>query len=227
MTSPLQSVIAESYGVKTENTLTGFKWICGLLNEIEKENSERNFLFATEESFGYLNHSFVRDKDGVSTVALMSEMALHYKEKGMDLLDALDSLYEKYGFSHEHLINLVYKGKSGAEKITRIMAFFRNLKNESNLFGDELESIDDFQEKQTLNVATQKKIPIDMPTSNVLGFHFKSGDKLYLRPSGTEPKIKFYLMNQVKEGSLSDKKAQARKKTESWTRDIHNMTEEI
>lgn len=212
VTTPMQDKIAKAFGVETEVTLTGFKWICGRVNVIEKEEPHRNFVFGTEESFGYLNHDYARDKDGVSSIALMSEVALYYKLKGMDLVDALDEIYTEFGFSHETLLNLVYEGKSGAEKINRIMEHFRNF-SEATFAEEEVAKVEDFLPGK------------DLPPTNALGFHLKSGDSVFLRPSGTEPKIKFYILLQVTEGSLEEKKANAGAKTEKILKYIKEVAE--
>jgi len=194
VTTPLQDTIAKKFGVEVFNTLTGFKWICGKMNEVEKKNPEKEFLFATEESFGYLSHTYARDKDGVTSVSLMAEVALFYKLKGMNLIDALDKIYEEYGFSNEELLSLDYFGIEGAEKIKRIMSFFRNFKSQQ--FVDfEIAEIKDYLKEGT-----------GLPKSDVLGIILKNGNQIYLRPSGTEPKIKFYIMIQITEGDLSTKK---------------------
>lgn len=213
VTTPLQETIAAAYGVKVENTLTGFKWICGRMNEIERKEPNRNFLFATEESFGYLNHGNVRDKDGVSSVTLMSEIALWYKTQGKTLIQALDDIYTKFGFSYEHLLSLDYFGKEGADKIKRIMEKFRNLG--SNIMDRTAIVVEDYQKGMD-----------GFPKSNVLGYHFDGGDRLYLRPSGTEPKIKFYIMVQEQQGELADKKARAQKKVNDFLAFINNQAEQ-
>ena len=206
VTSPLQGEIARHFDVKEENTLTGFKWICRKMKEIENKHKERQFLFATEESFGYLNHAFIRDKDGIAPLVLLAEMALFYKEQGKTLIDALDDLYGQFGFSHESLLGLNYEGKEGAEKIKRIMAHFRKLSSKKQLLGEELVCVEDYS--KGLN---------DLPPSDVLGFIFSSKNRFYLRPSGTEPKIKFYIMIQVSNGDLSSKKKKAYETTERFT----------
>ncbi len=196
VTSPMQNSIVEHFGGTVEDTLTGFKWMAALVRDHEEKNSNKSFIFASEESFGYMPHAESRDKDGVSSVALMSEVALYYKLKNLDLVEALDQLYEKFGFYSESLVALDYEGISGSEKISRIMNYFRNFKNPC--IGDEkIESIIDYEKGEFL------------PKSNVLCLNFKSGNKLFLRPSGTEPKIKFYTMVQEKAGSLSFKKEKA------------------
>lgn len=204
VTTPLLDTIAKSYGVEVYNTLTGFKWICGKMNELEKNFPNKNFIFATEESFGYLCHTFARDKDGVSSVSQMAEVALHYKLQGMNLIDALDSIYGEFGFSREDLLSLDYFGIEGQEKISRIMTNFRNF-SDNNILGHKLAQVKDYS----------KGIE-GLPKSNVIGFFFEDGNQVYLRPSGTEPKIKFYIMIQEKNGSLADKKANAERKAKSF-----------
>lgn len=201
VTTPLLDTIAQSYGVEVYNTLTGFKWICGKMNELETSSPQKEFLFATEESFGYLCHNFARDKDGVSSVSQMAEVALHYKLQGLNLLQALDKIYEEFGFSREDLLSLDYFGIEGQEKISRIMTNFRNF-SDNNLLGNKILEIKDYS----------KGIE-GLPKSNVIGFFFEGGNQLYLRPSGTEPKIKFYLMIQEREGTLKEKKAKAEEKS--------------
>lgn len=230
VTTPLQEVIASAYGVETHNTLTGFKWICGRMNEMERLHPEKNFIFATEESFGYLNHNQVRDKDGVSSVTLMSEMTLWYKLKGKNLIEALDDIYEQYGFSHETLLNLVYEGKTGSEKIARIMEYFRSSFGAGKLtsFADcEIKAIEDYKSSQRLDIITGDKTAIELPKSNVIGLFFKNGDCVFLRPSGTEPKIKFYIMIGENQGTLAQKKASATQKTELILSTIHSTVEKL
>ena len=181
VTTDLQRKIAQSYGVNCENTLTGFKWICGRVKEIEEQQPERNFSFGTEESFGYLHHPYVRDKDGVSSVVLTAEIALHYKKQGMTIYDALNSIYEEFGYYQEELLCLDYEGKSGAEKISRIMTYFReNITQE--FAGQKLKLIEDYQSSTKVNTSSGEKELIKLPKSNVLGLFFENGDIIYLRP---------------------------------------------
>ena len=193
VTTPLIEVMADHFGVDLENTLTGFKWIGRRIFEIEKTQPHRNFLFAVEESFGYLHHDFARDKDGVSAVGLLCEIGLFYKDKGHNLVSALDQIYEQFGFFGESLISLTYPGEEGARKIVRMMDYFRNIKSE--LFGLKISKQLDYLQESKIS---QK--------SNVLAFFFSDDGRLYLRPSGTEPKIKFYLMGREIKGSLEEKK---------------------
>lgn len=204
VTTPLLDTIAKSYGVEIYNTLTGFKWICGKMNELEKTSPQKNFLFATEESFGYLCHNFARDKDGVSSVSQMAEVALFYKNQGLNLIQALDKIYEQFGFSREDLLSLDYFGIEGQEKISRIMSKFRNLGDKAILGHELLKKLD-------YSVGIE-----GLPKSNVLGFIFEDGNQVYLRPSGTEPKIKFYIMIQEKNGNLQEKKLNAEIKANAF-----------
>lgn len=213
VTTPLQETIAAAFNVTTENTLTGFKWICGRMNEIERTQKDRHFIFGTEESFGYLNHTNVRDKDGISSITLLSEITLWYKKKNMSLVAALDEIYTKYGFSYEHLLSLDYFGKEGADKINRIMERFRNLG--PDIMGRKAIVVEDYKDGYQ-----------NFPKSNVLGYHFDGGDRLYLRPSGTEPKIKFYIMVQEQQGELATKKSRADKKVQDFLAFIHAQANE-
>lgn len=226
VTSPLQEKLAQSFGVHCFNTLTGFKWICRKMEEVEREHPDWKFTFATEESFGYLNHPYVRDKDGVSSVALMAEITLYYKDKGLTILQALDKIYEEYGFSHEHLLSLDFFGKEGVAKMTRIMDSFRDLVKQKELAGQMILEVSDFKEQKSWNLQDQTQNPIDLPASNVLGLVFQNGDQLFLRPSGTEPKIKFYLMTQEQEGDLTQKRKSCEQKTQKLLQEIHRIVEE-
>jgi len=200
VTTPLQDKIAAHFGVTVENTLTGFKWICGRMNEIERTQPDRTFLFGTEESFGYLNHTECRDKDGVSSVTVMAEIALYYKTMGMTVVDALDKIYEEFGFSHEVLLSLDYEGIEGSKKIGRIMEYFR--KNaQSKFMNFKVERFEDYENQINTNQS--------LPKSNVLGLICEKNVHVYLRPSGTEPKIKFYVMLREDQGSLAEKKKNA------------------
>ncbi|MBT7609095.1 MAG: phospho-sugar mutase [Bacteriovoracaceae bacterium] len=201
VTTNLQNKIATNFGVKGETTLTGFKWICGRMNEIEQQEPHRNFVFATEESFGYLNHEYIRDKDGISPLTLMAEMTLWYKTQGMDLYQGLDKIYEQFGFHNETLLNLNYYGKEGADKIVRIMDKFRHL-TLKEVCGQKIIKIEDYNQEGT-----------GLPKSNVLSYELESGSKFFMRPSGTEPKIKFYIMISENEGTLANKKSKAEKLT--------------
>lgn len=210
VTSELQASLAAKYGVRCYNTLTGFKWICRVLDEVQASDPESAFLFATEESFGYLHHPLIRDKDGVSSLALMSEVALWYKQKGLNLVEGLKEIYQKFGLSYEELLNLNYEGIEGAKKIERIMGHFRSF-NSARLGEEEVLSRRDYLEAKD-----------NIPASNVLSFDFKDGGQLFLRPSGTEPKIKFYIMMTESEGTLEEKQKRAEKRAKDLISFIQN-----
>lgn len=208
VTSPLQNAIVESFGGRVEDTLTGFKWMAARIREHEEKNSDQDFVFASEESFGYMPHKEARDKDGVSSLALMSEIALYYKERGMTLVDALDEIYGKFGFYLESLVSRDYEGISGAQKIGRIMEYFRSYP-EMNFAGEDIVAREDYKSSTATDYKLKQDKLIELPKSDVLSFTFASGNKLFLRPSGTEPKIKFYTMVRATEGSLEEKKTRA------------------
>ncbi|MCM2351062.1 MAG: phospho-sugar mutase [Bacteriovoracaceae bacterium] len=211
VTSPIQNAIVEHFGGTVMDTLTGFKWMAGLIRELEEKKSPYNFVFASEESFGYMPHNESRDKDGVSSMAIMSEVALYYKKKGMTLVDALDEIYTKFGFFFESLVSLDYEGIQGAQKISRIMEFFRKYP-ETHFAGEEIVATEDYQASMSTDIRLKSNKAIALPKSNVLSFTFASGNRLFLRPSGTEPKIKFYTMVRETEGDLAQKKMNALKK---------------
>lgn len=215
VTSPVQDAIVKKFGGTIMATLTGFKWMADLIRRLEVEKSDYNFVFASEESFGYMPHNESRDKDGVSSVALMSEMALHYKTQGKTLVDALDEIAETYGFFQEHLVSLDYEGVSGAEKIKRIMEHFRNYKSDT-IAGEKIQKLTDFLKPDS-----------GLPASNVLGYQFASNHQLYLRPSGTEPKIKFYIMVGIQSGDLTTKKQEAQKIIDGFDKYLRSTCEAL
>jgi phosphoglucomutase len=224
VTSPIQNAIVEHFGGTVMDTLTGFKWMAGLIKELEDKKSPYNFVFASEESFGYMPHNESRDKDGVSSMALMSEVALYFKQKGMTLVDALDEIYGKFGFFYESLLSLDYEGIQGANKIKRIMEFFRNYP-ETHFAGEEIIAREDYEASISTDIRLKNNKAIELPKSNVLSFTFASGNKLFLRPSGTEPKIKFYTMVRETEGDLAAKKLNALKKVKVIEDKINDFCE--
>jgi len=214
VTTPLQEAICQRYGVTMENTLTGFKWICGKMRACEQNEPQKVFLFATEESFGYLNHPFVRDKDGIAPLTLLAEITLAAKRQGQTLVDYLYIIYREFGYYAESLLNLNYQGKEGAEKIKRIMDYFRQ-QTPADIGGDTIIALADYQAGkikalQKEGQACAKKI--ELPASNVLEFIFASGNLLFLRPSGTEPKIKFYAMIKENRADLATNQQLAQQK---------------
>lgn len=196
--------IAEAQGIKMYDCFTGFKWIANVMRENE---GKARYLGGGEESYGFLAEDFVRDKDSVSAISLMAEIAAWAKDKGMNMTDMLIDIYMKYGFSREKGISLVRKGKSGAEEIQAIMKQFRE-NPPKQLAGSDVTLIKDYQSLEATNVATGEKSKLDMPaTSNVLQYFTADGTKVSIRPSGTEPKIKFYLEVHDTLASAADYKA--------------------
>lgn len=188
VTSNLFAAIAEAHQVKYYETLTGFKYIGEVMtNLLGKEN----YLVGGEESYGYLVGDLVRDKDAVNSCAFIAEMTAYFKSQGKSLYDVLIELYLKYGFYKEKLISLTKKGKAGADEIKQMMADLRA--NLPKSLGDiEVVEVRDYQLSEITDMKTGKKSKIDLPKSDVLQFITSDGDVISARPSGTEPKIKFY-----------------------------------
>ncbi|MBS4212284.1 phospho-sugar mutase [Neobacillus rhizophilus] len=201
VTSELGRKIASAYDLETVDVLTGFKFIAEKIKQYE-ETGEHTYLFGYEESYGYLIGDFARDKDAVQAALLATEVCAYYKKQGLNLYEGMMQVFEKYGYYQEGLRSLTLKGKEGAELIQRILASFRSepltglgsLKTsvtEDYLTG--IRTIDNREEK------------IDLPKSNVLKYIFEDGSWVCLRPSGTEPKVKFYFG--VNSGTLAESKS--------------------
>jgi phosphoglucomutase len=190
VTSEIGRAVASQYGMSTLDTLTGFKFIGEKIREFEKTN-EFTFLFGYEESYGYLIKDFARDKDAVQSAILASEVAAYWKSKGMTLFDALEELYKRHGYYLEDLHSITLKGKTGTEKIQAIMENFRKepILQAGNL---SVAAMEDYKISERTIIATGEKEAISLPKSNVLKFILDDGCWCCLRPSGTEPKIKFY-----------------------------------
>jgi len=188
VTSYLIDRIAESYGVECFNTLTGFKYIGELMTKLE---GEKEFIAGGEESYGYLIGEHVRDKDAIVSAVIIAEMAAYYKDNGSSLYEALLEMYVDFGIFQEKLISITKKGKSGAEEIRQMMKNFR-ANPPKQLGGSSIISIKDYLSQTETNTKTGDVSKIDFPTSNVLQFITEDGGIVSARPSGTEPKIKFY-----------------------------------
>lgn len=188
VTSYLIDRIAKSYGVDCYNTLTGFKYIGELMTELE---GKKEFIAGGEESYGYLIGEHVRDKDAVVSAVIIAEMVAYYKDQGSSLFEALLEMYVEHGFFKERLVSVTKKGKAGAEEIQQMMKDFRG-KTPSTLGGSKVITLKDYQSQEEKNLETGEVIPIDLPKANVLQFITEDGGIISARPSGTEPKIKFY-----------------------------------
>jgi len=188
VTSEIGRTIAKAYGIPTIDTLTGFKFIGEKIKEFE-QTGQHTFLFGYEESYGYLIGDFVRDKDAVQSAIFAAEVAAYYKSKGMTLYEGLIEIFEKYGFYQEGLESLTLKGKDGAEQIAYIMDTFRKQPIEE-VNGLKVTAVEDYQTSKKLAGLTETLI--DLPKSNVIKYYLEDGSWFCLRPSGTEPKAKFY-----------------------------------
>lgn len=192
--------IAANYNCRVIEVLTGFKNIASEILKLETRKKEHDFIMGFEESNGYLIGTYARDKDAVSAALLISEMALYYKHKNLTLVDVLNNLKEKYGFFSEKTLSFEFKGSAGARRIEAIMNFLRKSLFKS-FEGENILKITDYLNSEVYD-SRETAIKIeDVPISNVLSFCFEGGNKIIVRPSGTEPKIKFYIM--IKEKDLA------------------------
>ena len=200
VTSELGRDIAEAHGLEAMDVLTGFKYISEKIKEFE-ETGDRTFLFGYEESYGYLIGDFVRDKDAVQACLLIAEAAAFYKVQNKTLLDALYEIFEEYGFYKEGLKSLTLEGKVGVKIISSILNEFRD-NPPTEIAGKQVLVTEDYLSSERFVLADKRIETIKLPKSNVLKYKLENGAWICIRPSGTEPKIKFYFG--VKEASLSD-----------------------
>ncbi|MGV3290575.1 phospho-sugar mutase [Bacillus wiedmannii] len=190
VTSEIGRTIAKAYGLDTVDTLTGFKFIGEKIKQYE-ESGQYEFQFGYEESYGYLIRPFCRDKDAVQSVLFACEVAAYYKSQGKTLYDGLLEVFEKYGFFREDLVSLTLKGKDGAEQIQEMMAAFRE-NPPKEVAGLTVVAVEDYKASIVTSLQDGHKEEIHLPKSNVLKYQLEDGSWFCLRPSGTEPKIKFY-----------------------------------
>jgi len=188
VSTPMMSVLADAYGVECKIGLTGFKWIAKMIEDFP----EMDFIGGGEESFGYMVGDFVRDKDAVTSTLLACEIAAQAKEKGLTMYQKLIDLYVEHGFYKEKLVSLTKKGIEGAQEIKQMMIDAREhpLKEVN---GSKVIKIEDYQLSIEKDIVSGGEHTIKIPKSNVLIYHTEDGSKIALRPSGTEPKIKFYI----------------------------------
>lgn len=197
VTTDLQRDVAKYYGASCDETLTGFKWICQLIEdyEIGKKKPYKKYVCGGEESYGFLADTFVRDKDGIIACSLTAEMVAWYKSRGVKISDLLDDIFLRHGVYQESLYNLTLPGKEGAETIKRMMARLRE-NPPTVIDGVSVKNLRDFQIRQDFQIIHNelKKVnDLALPRSDVLQFVLEDGTKVSVRPSGTEPKIKFYV----------------------------------
>ena len=207
VTGDMGAAIAESYGIKVFQALTGFKNICGKIHDAQAQGYD--YFFGYEESIGCAPGEEVRDKDGVCCAMLVAEMTAYYRKKGMSLTDALEALYKKYGYFSEDQVSLVRTGAEGAALIGRIMDAFREGKPQS--FGD-------FKVQKTTDYINGYE---DIPASNVLRFDLGDGTWFAMRPSGTEPKIKFYYY------AVADNKEESAGRVEDMKKAVDLLIREV
>ena len=200
VTTNLVDAVAAHYGAELIEVLTGFKWIGKQILKNEQEG-KGTYLFGMEESYGCLIGSYARDKDAISATAALCEAAAYYKEKGMTLWDAMIAMYEKYGYYKDAVQAISLKGIEGLEKIQKIMEYFRT-NTPSEFAGSKVLSVRDYKEDTIRDTASGQVKPTGLPSSNVLYYDLEDQAWLCVRPSGTEPKIKFYYG--VKGTSLAD-----------------------
>jgi phosphomannomutase len=188
VSTPMMRLLADDFGVDYKEGLTGFKWIAKMV----KDFPQQDFIGGGEESFGYMVGDFVRDKDAVTASLLICEIAAYLNGKGSSVWNYLQEIYERYGYFEEALISQVKKGRQGAEEIKAIMTAFRQ-EPPKTIAGSPVIKIEDYQNQKVLDLTSGQETPLDLPASNVLIFYTQNGAKIAARPSGTEPKIKYYI----------------------------------
>ena len=219
VTTEMVRAIAESYNAELIEVLTGFKFIGEKIKQFEEDHSH-TFVFGFEESYGCLSGTYARDKDAVGAAMLVCEMAAYYKNRGMTLHDALEELYKKYGFYKEGVKSVTLKGIDGAEKIGKIMAYLRENTPEG-FGGNKVITVKDYKSGVFTDVATGNKSESPLPASDVLYYNLEDRAWLCVRPSGTEPKIKFYM------GVKAESSADALAKVEAMEKSVDELLEKI
>lgn len=216
VSSEFPSVIAKSYGIKTQNVLTGFKFIAEKIQQYEEDHSQ-TFEFGFEESYGFLIKPFVRDKDAIQTLVLLAEVAAYYKKKGQTLYDGLQELFKRFGYYKEKTISVTMSGITGAKKIQDLMNKLR-LEAPKEFSKVQVLATEDFS-VQEKTFANGEKETIPMPKSNVLKYLLADNSWIAVRPSGTEPKIKFYI------GVKGESEQEATDKVAALEKELKNLTE--
>lgn len=218
VTSEFGRAVGEAYGVKTEDVLTGFKFIGEKLRENDS-SKEFTYLFGYEESYGYLIRDFARDKDAVQAVLLLVEAAAFYKTQGKNLRDVLVDLYNRHGWYRESLVSVTKKGADGAREIQALLSGMRKAPLQS-IAGIPVASIEDYETQNRIFTDLDKNEKIELPQANVLKYFLEDGSWICLRPSGTEPKVKFYFSVKGKTEQESDEKLELIK--ESFLHEVNN-----
>ena len=211
VSSELATKICDAHNVEMFNVLTGFKFIGEVIKNHEA-TGEGSYIFGFEESYGYLKGTYARDKDAVVATMLICEMTAYYHAKGMTLYDALEGLYEKYGFCLERNVEIYMEGVEGPAKMAALLDGMRK-NTPTSLGGIQVVTFGDYKEQTFTNVATGEKTSTELPASNVLSFKLENGDVVIVRPSGTEPKVKFYFMVSAADQETALANIEAYKKT--------------
>lgn len=227
VTTELQSRIAAAYGATCFDCLTGFKWIADLMRRFESDGQGYEFVYGTEESYGFLVENEVRDKDGISAAAMTAEMTLYWRSKGKSLLDRLDDLYRTYGFYEEKGINKYFEGSSGMAVMAGIMDGYRAAQPAA--FGGV--PVARIRDLKTLKVWEPSRAgserPAELPESDVLQWWLQDGTLVTVRPSGTEPKIKYYILarTDLRDGNLGAARAESAAKIAVIEADIRAVVD--
>ncbi|MGL9996696.1 phosphoglucomutase/phosphomannomutase [Enterococcus sp. DIV1537a] len=206
VSSELATAIAEKYNTKMFNVLTGFKFIAEKIQQYEEDHSQ-TFMFGFEESYGYLMKPFVRDKDAIQALVLLAEVAAFYKKQGKTLYDGLQDIFEEFGYFEEKTISVTMSGIEGSGKIKALMAKCRE-QAPTEFAGIQVAQTEDFKEL-TRTFADGQTEQLQTPPSDVLKYHLEDGSWIAIRPSGTEPKIKFYLATKATSSSEASEKIAA------------------
>ncbi len=214
VSSEFAAKVAADFGIETINVLTGFKFIAEQIQHFEETN-EHSFMLGFEESYGYLIRPFVRDKDAIQSLVLLAEVAAFYKKQGKNLYDGLQELFEKYGYFAEKTIALTFDGIEGAQEIKDLMAKFRQ-ELPTDFAGYKVIAAEDYQASSRQD-AEGNVTTINLPKSNVLKYFLEDGTWIAVRPSGTEPKIKFYI------GTQGTSEADAQAKCEKFEKAINDF----
>ena len=206
VSTPLINLVAEKYGCRVVDVLTGFKYVGEFISKLEKKGEESRFVMGFEESYGYLIGTHARDKDAVAASLMICEMAAYYKSKGKTLVDVLNGIYEEFGNYVNKLYNFAFEGASGMVKMAEIMAQTRE-NPPKELAGLKVLKVHDFEASTVTDTETEAKTAIELPKSNVLAYSLPEGNFAIVRPSGTEPKIKVYITGCGKTRSGAENRA--------------------
>lgn len=213
VSSDMSTAVAESYGAEMKNVLTGFKYIGELMTELQEKGEAHRFELGFEESYGYLSGMHTKDKDAVNASMLICEMAAYYKAQGKTLVEVMKSLHDRFGFWNNALFNFGFEGADGMQTMLSMMDSLRNDAPKS-LGGKNIARVEDYKTGIALDVLTGESSALNYPSSNVIIFVVENKDKVIIRPSGTEPKIKIYAMVQ------GENEEAAKAQTENYKEDI-------